>query len=83
MATRHYSLRSFFRNIPNALLARFFQERLGLLLDLDFAALPETQPDALFSAWEGLPEATRQAVDAECQEIFTLSSYTGILAIID
>ena len=83
MATRHYSLRSFFRNIPNALLARFFQERLGLLLDLDFAALPETQPDALFSAWEGLPEATRQAVDAECQEIFTLSSNKGILAIID
>ena len=35
---RHYSTRSFFRQIPNTLLARYFEGR-GLFGDLDFAAM--------------------------------------------
>jgi len=35
---RHYSTRSFFRQVPNALLARYFTER-GLLGDLGFSGL--------------------------------------------
>ncbi|MDB4441926.1 hypothetical protein N9219_00745 [bacterium] len=34
---RHYSTKSFFRQMPNALLARYFQGR-GLFVDVDFAA---------------------------------------------
>ena len=52
---RHYSTTSFFRQVPNALLARYFAER-GLLGDVDFSALKETKPDALFEAWLALPE---------------------------
>ena len=36
--SRHYTARSFFRQVPNALLARYFAER-GLLVDLDFTAM--------------------------------------------
>ncbi|MGH7962865.1 MAG: hypothetical protein ACRERD_13720, partial [Candidatus Binatia bacterium] len=40
---RHYSTKDFFQQTPNALLARYFHAR-GLFLDLDFAAIKETQP---------------------------------------
>jgi len=79
---RHYSTRSFFRQVPNALLARYFAGR-GLFRDLDFAAMKETKPDALFEAWLGLLEDQRKAMDAEFQEIFELSCEKGFRAIID
>ena len=79
---RHYSTRSFFRQVPNALLARYFAGQ-GLFKDLDFAAMKETKPDALFEAWLGLPEEQRKTMDAEFQEIFELSCEKGFRAIID
>jgi hypothetical protein len=45
---RHYSTKDFFRQMPNALLARYFQGR-GVLGELDFAALKDAQPDELFA----------------------------------
>ena len=51
---RHYSTRDFFRQMPNALLARYFQSR-GMFDDLDFSTMKETQPDELFAAWLYLP----------------------------
>ncbi len=45
----HYSSRSFFRQMPNDLLARYF-ERRGLFGDLDFSSMNEIQPDELFAA---------------------------------
>jgi len=42
---RHYSTREFFRQVPNALLARYFGTR-GLFADLDFGAMKEAQPDS-------------------------------------
>ena len=47
---RHYSTKDFFRQIPNALLARYFHVR-SLFCELDFSAMKETQPDELFAAW--------------------------------
>lgn len=79
---RHYSTRSFFRQVPNALLARYFTER-GLFGDLDFSAMKETKPDALFEAWLALPEDQRKPMDAEFQDIFELSCEKGFRAIID
>ena len=79
---RHYSTRNFFRQIPNALLARYFHER-GLFGDLDFAAMKEAKPDALFDAWLYLPEEQRKPMDAEFQDIFELSCEKGFRAIID
>jgi hypothetical protein len=80
--SRHYSTRDFFRQMPNALLARYFQGR-GLLGDLDFAAMKETQPDELFAAWLKLPDTQRNAMDAEFRDIFEMSCEKGFRAIID
>ena len=79
---RHYSTKSFFRQMPNALLARYFADR-GLFGDLDFAAMKETKPDELFAAWLDLPEEQRKPMDAEFQDIFELSCEKGFRAIID
>lgn len=46
--TPHYSPRDFFRNTPNALLARYFAAR-EVLQDFDFAATKETRIEPLFS----------------------------------
>ncbi len=78
----HYSTRDFFRQMPNALLGRYFNER-GLFHDLDFAAMKEGKPDELFSAWLALPDARRTELEAELRDIFALSSEKGFLAILD
>jgi len=80
--TRHYTTRHFFRQTPNALLARYFHER-GLFIDLDFTAMKETKPDALFAAWLKHDEKQRNPLDAELSEIFDMSCKKGSLAIID
>jgi hypothetical protein len=61
---RHYSTKDFFRQRPNALLARYFQER-GQFGEMDFAAMKETKPDEMFTAWLEIPDETRKAMDAE------------------
>ena len=44
--TRHYSTRDFFRNTPNALLARYFKAR-GVLQDFDFTAIKEAMEKSM------------------------------------
>jgi len=80
--TRHYSTRDFFRQMPNRLLERYFHE-CGLFAELDFAAMKETKPDALFAAWMELPEENRNRMDAEFREIEELSNEQGFCAIRD
>ena len=70
---RHYSTREFFRQMPNALLDRYFQAR-GLFGDLDFSAIKENHPHELFAAWLSLPNGQRNEMDAEFREIFELSN---------
>jgi hypothetical protein len=79
---RQYSTRDFFRNTPNALLARYFAAS-GVLPDFDFKALKETKIDALFEAWLALPDAQRAGMDTELREICETSSEKGAKAIID
>lgn len=79
---RHYTTKDFFRQMPNALLARFFQER-DLLLEFDFIAMKESKPDALFVAWLDLSEEQRNKLDAEFRDIFEMSCEKGFKAIID
>jgi hypothetical protein len=70
--TRHYSTKEFFRQMPNALLARYFQAR-EVFGELDFAAMKEAQPDELFTAWLELPDGQRNAMDADLRDIFEMS----------
>ena len=79
---RHYATRDFFRQMPNALLARYFHAR-NVFGDLDFAAMKDTRPDELFAAWLGLPDSPRHEMDAEFRDISELSCEKGCRAIID
>ncbi len=79
---RHYSTKDFFRQMPNALPARYFQGR-GLFKGLDFAAMKEGKPGALFAAWLALPDAQRHEMDAELLDIFALCCERGFFAILD
>lgn len=79
---RHYTTRYFFRQMPNALLARFFHAR-GLFHDLDFAAMKETRIEPLFEMWLELPEGQRNAMDAELREIHAMCGEKGWCAIRD
>jgi hypothetical protein len=66
--------------MPNALLARYFHAR-DLFHDFDFAAMKETQPDTLFTAWLELPDSQRNTMDAQFREIHALSCESGWCAI--
>jgi len=79
---RNYSTRDFFRQMPNRLLARYFEAH-GALTELDFAAMKETRIDELFAAWLELPEGQRKTMDAEMREIHALSCEKGWCAIRD
>ena len=79
---RHYTNKDFFRQMPNALLARYFQGR-ELFGDLDFSAMKEGKPDELFAAWLSLTEAQRNAMDTEFRGIFDMSCEKGFRAMID
>jgi hypothetical protein len=79
---RHYSTKDFLRQMPNALLARYFQAR-GVVGDIDFSRMKETKPDELFAAWLYLPDSQRNELDAEFRDVFEVSCEKGFRAIID
>lgn len=79
---RHYSTRDFFRQMPNNLLARYFEVR-EVFGELNFGAMKEAQPDELFSAWLELPDSRRNTMDAELRDIFEMSCDKGFRAILD
>ncbi len=59
--------KDFFRQMPNALLARYFTTK-GLFSELDFVAMKEAKPDELFAACFALPDKQPNAMDAELLE---------------
>ena len=71
--SRHYSSEFFFRQMPNALLARYFQGR-ELFKDMDFTAMKEGKPDELFAAWLALPDEGRNQMDAEFRVVILNTS---------
>ena len=79
---RHYSTKAFFRQMPDDLLARYFQER-GLFSDVDFSANNEGKPDELFNGLAGPSDDQRNPIDAEFRDIFDMSCEKGVRAIID
>lgn len=78
----HYSARSFFRQAPRDLLARYFQSR-GLSFKPDVATVEGTPPDPLYAAWLQFPEAQRNEMEFDFREIFRMSCRKGVQAILD
>lgn len=79
--TKHYSTTAFFRQTPNALLARYFHSR-GLFEDFNFAGMKETKIEPLFEAWLAIPDKQRAPLEADFKDIHEMSNEAGWLALL-
>jgi hypothetical protein len=79
---KHYSVKSFFRDMPAALLARYFHKQ-GHLQGFDFAPVEKGELDALVAAWLALPEDERKRMEGQFQDIFPLCRDAAIPAMVD
>ena len=77
---RQYSLKNFLRQAPNALLARYCQEK-GILTEPYFAGLFETNISPIFEALAKLPSKIHRMVESDFRNIDALAGETGIQAI--
>jgi hypothetical protein len=80
---RQYSPLQLFRRIPNALLARYFQEKHAVLQQIDFSKLKEHQVEPIFQAVLQLPADKQTEIEAECQDIDAMASQAGVTALTD
>ena len=80
---RQYSHRHFFRLVPNSLLGRYFHEKRGVLQEIDFDALKETEVEPIFEAFTALPPDQQAKIEAEFQDIDTMACQGGVTALTD
>ena len=78
-----YSHVQFFRRTPNALLARYFQEKHGVLKEIACDMLKETEVEPIFQAVTALPDDKQAQIEAECQDIEGLACHGGVTALTD
>jgi hypothetical protein len=77
-----FAPRAFFRQASNQMLARYFKSK-GLLADVDFGSLRETEVEPIFEVYQRLSEADRTAVDADLRAAHTLGTENGELTLIE
>jgi len=82
MMARHYSLKSFLRQMPKDLLARFFHSR-DLFSDIPLKDLAKKNTNHCFELIQTLSDEQRNPLDNCCQVIFDLCCEKGVLVIID
>jgi len=75
-----YQHRQFFRRVPNALLARYFESRVTDL-NVDFGKLKETEVEPVFQAFTALAEEQQAIMEVVFQDINALASDGGIDAL--
>ncbi len=82
---RDFSPITFFQRTPNALLGRYFQEKHGVLDEIDFNGLEENGQTAetIYQAFSALPEPQQAKIEAEFQDIESMAHQAGVTALID
>nr|VFJ42644.1 MAG: hypothetical protein BECKFM1743A_GA0114220_1000124 [Candidatus Kentron sp. FM]VFJ43378.1 MAG: hypothetical protein BECKFM1743C_GA0114222_1000124 [Candidatus Kentron sp. FM]VFK05521.1 MAG: hypothetical protein BECKFM1743B_GA0114221_1000124 [Candidatus Kentron sp. FM] len=80
--TRNYHPRDLFGQIPKKLLRRFFRKE-GVLEELDWKDITQTNREPIQEAWLGLDEETRSRLERKFQEIDELAHEAGVKAILD
>ncbi len=80
---KQYSHRQFFRQIPNALLARYFKEHKQVFQELDFQSLKENDVETLVTALKDLSVEIQTEIEAELQQIDGMACQGGITALTD
>lgn len=79
---RHYSPRSFFRHVPNAMLMKYFAKRRALT-EHDFSEIHETKIEPIYQAWLSLLDTERGEMERDFKEIDMLACEGGVKAIMD
>jgi hypothetical protein len=79
---REYSPRQFFRQVPKALLQRYFASQ-GLLTNFDWKVVSERNIDLLYDAWRDLAQGDRDHAETDFREVHALACEGGIRAILD
>ncbi len=77
-----YTLNTFLRQTPNALLADYFSRR-ALLGHVDFASLRKTQVEPIMAGIEALADDVRATVEADFQAVYALASKAGTAILVD
>ena len=72
-----YTLNTFLRQTPNALLADYFSRR-ALLGHIDFASLRKTQVEPIMAGIEALDPNARADVEADFQGIHAAAASTQV-----
>jgi len=77
-----YNPRSILRNIPNALLERFFGQfpEFG---DFDWTGIKEAQIEPVFERWQAMPEPQRHRVDVVFRKVHSLADSVGTAVLIE
>jgi hypothetical protein len=68
-----YQHRQFFRRVPNALLAQYFEARVAGL-GVELGKLKETEVEPIFEAFTALPEDQQADMEIDFQDINALAS---------
>lgn len=80
---RQYSHVQFFRRVPNTLLGRYVRENHGVLEEIAFDRLGETEVEPIFRAFTALPSEQQARIEAERQDIDAMACHGGVTALID
>jgi len=73
---------TFLRQVPNALLERFFS-RYGEFTGFDWASTKETCIGPVFEVWQGLPEAERRRISGAFRQVHALANSRGTTVLIE
>jgi hypothetical protein len=77
-----YNMRSFLRQAPNTLLARFFAKFEGFA-DFRWQGMSERRIEGIFEGWQQLPEAERRGVSTVFRQIDSLATTRGTKVLIE
>lgn len=77
-----YSHLQFFRRVPNALLADYFESQ-GAALGIDWGELGETDGEPILRAFSKLAADKQSEIEAEFQDVHALACDGGIGALVD
>ena len=80
--TGQYSHRQFFRQIPNAQLAHYFESK-EIDLGIALSELKEKDIESMFNAFIALPETQQAIIEAQFQDVNAMACEGGVAALID
>jgi len=80
--SRNYSPKTFLRKTPNALLKEYFATK-GVLGEIDFDKLGETQVDPVIAAMEALAVRERTQIEQEFRQINELACEQGVRVLLE